>query len=397
MAIDFSRQLVAHWPDAKASHAALLKQAGVRAVFTGKAEPGFEQAAREAGIEVAPAPASIPSAIADGLWPGIRSQGRRGDDETASASREPWVDANGWRYAVERALHPDRTPVGTFAHTEADRMVPFETLETALVEARTNRGNFVLDVEPRYREALMRGDAKALEAWKSLGRTAAWLEANRGLFEHPPDPAITVLVADGFSHEIANLLFRRNAAPAVVAESSVPDPDPKRILALVAAGLRALPAKAAGHARAGATVVTDAKVTPESSWKLVKEEEDRLLYGVGQGTVAAYRKRVADPSEFALDVIDLVTHRRRSCRLWNAPAAIPGAASPGAGQFLLTVTNYGSATDNEVQARVQGRYTRATLLRPESAPRELKVYGRGSMTEILLPGLARVAAVSFSA
>src|SRR4051812_9259824 len=48
-----------------------------------------------------------------GLWPGIRRPptvpGR--GDETASASREPWVDANGYQVGYLRALHPDKPPV----------------------------------------------------------------------------------------------------------------------------------------------------------------------------------------------------------------------------------------------------------------------------------------------
>ncbi|MEZ5355613.1 MAG: hypothetical protein R2762_23505 [Bryobacteraceae bacterium] len=399
MALDLSRQLAAHWPSGQTGHIPLLREAGVRLVLTPSPDAAFEKSAREAGIEVidqSPTKETIPGAFDDGLWPGIRSQGRRGGgDETASASREPWVDANGWRYAVERALHPERVPVGVFAHREPERMVPFETLETALVEARINRGNFVLDVEPRYREALSKGDPKALAAWKALGRTAAWLDSNRALFEHPPVPTITALVASGFSFEIANLLFRRNAAPAVAAAASPPAPDPGRILALVAAALPSLPPAALDHARAGAVVVTDSK--PDASWKIAKEEPDRIAYSMGSGTVVAYRKRIADPSEFALDVIDLITHRRRSCRLWNAMASIPIATTPKSGEMLLSVINYGSETTDEVQARVQGRYSRARLLRPESDPRDLKIFGRGTMTEVFLPGLSRLAVVHFSA
>ena len=48
-----------------------------------------------------------------GLWPGIRRpptvEGR--GDETASASVEPWVDANGYQRGYLRALYPDKPAV----------------------------------------------------------------------------------------------------------------------------------------------------------------------------------------------------------------------------------------------------------------------------------------------
>ena len=34
------------------------------------------------------------------------------------------------------------------------------------------------------------------------------------------------------------------------------------------------------------------------------------------------KRPIADPSEFALDVIDIITHKRRAVRTWNAPAVI---------------------------------------------------------------------------
>jgi hypothetical protein len=107
--------------------------------------------------------------------------------------------------------------------------------------------------------------------------------------------------------------------------------------------------------------------------------------------VVAYRDAIADPSEFALDVIDVVTHRRRAARLWNAPAAIVTATGKG----LLHCVNYGSPARSEVQARIHGAFTRATLLRPDGPPADLKAARRGSTTEVMIPSLSRLAVVVF--
>ena len=83
-----------------------------------------------------------------------------------------------------------------------------------------------------------------------------------------------------------------------------------------------------------------------------------------KGQVVAYKRPVADPSEFALDVIDIITHRKRAVRTWNAPAVIALAT----GEKLVHLVNYGSPIDMDVQTRVQGHFTKATLMRPDADP-----------------------------
>jgi hypothetical protein len=362
--------LILRWPNRDASHEPLLKQLGADQIL------GDEP---------------IPDSITRALWPGIRgAPRRRGDDDVASASREAWVDANGYLVAYERALHPERPVVLAETLQEAERSVPFETLEIALIEARVNGGNFVLSVEPRYREALVKQDSKALAAWNSLATTAAWLRKNESLFGRPVLPIITAIVEPGMpTSEIANLLYRRGGSPALVSAANIPPPNPNRILALVAAGLKTVPKQVFDHAAAGSSLIIDS--APQVSWKLIKQDKDRNIYTFGKGQIFAYHKRAADPSEFALDVIDIVSHKRRAARLWNAPASIP-LATEGP---LLHIINYGSPSRDEVQARIHGQYSKATLLRPEAAAAELKVYRRGTLTEVFPPSLQRLAVVQF--
>jgi len=396
MALDLARQTVARWHSPHLDHAQLLAAAGIEAVILEQPDEAFSRAAAARGIETLPAAAAA-GVSTEGLWPGIRNgEGgrRRRDEDVASASREPWVDANGFRIACERALHPERPAVLGYRFQEKDRVVPFETLECGLIEARVGGGNYLLDVEPRYRAALLAGDAKAKEAWQSLGRTVAWLRKNAGLFGRPVIPAITVLVERGYSmDEIANLLYRRNGSPSIRSAAAPPKPDPARIQVLVAAALRSVPPAAWEHAAAGATVVTDAKPKPE--WKLLKKEEDRSVYAAGKGQVVAYHSEIVDPSEFALDVIDILTHRRRAARIWNANSAIAVATEgAGPGESLLHIVNYGRPVE-EVQGRIQGHFSSAVALRPEAPDTDLKVYRRGTTSEVFVPGLMRVATVRF--
>ena len=342
----------------------------------------------------------------EGLWPGIRrppAVAGRGD-ETASASREPWVDANAYQAGYLRALYPNRPPVLAYLPDKlGDRSVPYDSLELALVESWAAGGNYILAVEPHYREALERKDPKAVAAWEQLGRTARWLRSNVALFRQPSIPIVIALVEPGVATaEIANLLYRRNVSPALT--GVIPAPDPQKRLALVAANLKPptteLVQRILAHAEAGTTLIV-ATMPSQQWWKVaglkqVREEKDRDYYALGKGQVVAYRRPIADPSEFALDVIDIITHKQRAVRLWNAPAVIALAtASPRPGEQLMHLLNYGSPIDSDVQARVQGHFSKATLLRPDGEPIALKPAKRGTMTEVEVPELRRLGVVVF--
>src|SRR5208337_2368056 len=93
-------------------------------------------------------------------------------------------------------------------------------------------------LEPRYHARLLRGEAKALTAWRQLGRTARWLDKHASLFRQATLPAVTVLVEpDEGLAEIVNLLYRQNTSPALASAADPPVPDPLRRLALVAVNI----------------------------------------------------------------------------------------------------------------------------------------------------------------
>jgi hypothetical protein len=121
-----------------------------------------------------------------------------------------------------------------------------------------------------------------------------------------------------------------------------------------------------------------------------REDPERDYYSLGKGQIVAYKEPVIDPSELALDMIDYVTQKRRAARIFNCNAAVVMA-----GDAVLYLVNYGRAQDLPVLARIQGSFTKATLLRPEAPPQPVKVSRRGSSSEATLPGLDRAAAVVF--
>ncbi len=404
MALDFNRDLIVRWPEAPPALAGRLKEWGVAAVAGAAGD--FAAACRQVGIailgpealrEAGPAELGTASgtatvALKTGLWPGIAREPAIKDrgDETASASKEPWVDSNGYWLQVLRALYPGRPALLSASPPPRERMAPFDSMELALVEARLWGGNCVLVPDARFREATQGGDAKALDAWRALARSALWLRENHAAFLRPAAPIVTALVEPGGpTAEVANLLFRRNASPALAATPPVPDPLRRKVLVAVELKdpdfRRLIP-----HAQAGTTVVVNRR--PPFSRQPNRVETDRDFYTIGRGRLVVYKGPISDPSEFALDVIDLVGQKQRTVRLWNAPAVIARVTE---GTFVHMV-NYGSPLDAEFPVRVQGYFTRATLLRPEHPALDLKPARRGSMTEVELSGIRRAALIRLS-
>jgi hypothetical protein len=412
MSPDLSRQVVARWNDAEPQHASLLREAAVNCVVVPAPDEAFARACAAAGVQVVPeshfqfldlkalpdAASGRPVVLVEGQWPGI-SRGpnaQPSDDEIAGASSQPWVDANGYWIGYLRALAPDRPPVLGYVPKLGDRVAPFDSLELALIEAWVSGGNYLLALDPRFRTALLRGDQKARAAWQSLGRTARWLQQHVDLFRQPTFPTITALVEPGeATAEIVNLMYRQNVSPALARAADPPPPSPARCRVLVAVELRP-PAepirnRIMAHAEAGAVVVVNGGWWQNSRLLKIKSHEDRDFYRLGRGQVVGYRQAIEDPSEFALDVIDIVTHPLRPVRLWNAPAVIPLATGKG----LMHCVNYGSPTRWDLQARIQGAFSRATLLRPEAPPLPLHTARRGSTTEVMIPELRRLGVVVF--
>jgi len=407
--VDLLEQVVLRW-DSASSCAALLETGGIDAVWLQTADAGAIRllTIEEAGRHV---PSGEAAAIKAGVWPGAHAASRDGGAFVAGATSRAWVDANGYLIAYLRALYPERPPVLAYlpdhdAGIAAGQVIAYDSLELALIDSWSAGGNYILAPDAAYRDALLAGNATALAAWKRMGRTARWLKEHRSWFRRPPSGAITVLVEPGeATAEIANLLYRHSASPDLVTAAHLPAPEPSRRAVVVAAGIRSVSADLGralmAHARAGAAVVTDS--CEEKTWwrvrglTLTRKFEDREFYTLGAGRLVAYKEEVADPGEFALDVLDLAGDRR-PVRIWEMSAAIAMASQDSAGTRSATVrvVNYGSPARSEVMVHVHGVFGSATLSRPEAEPVSLRTYRRGQDTEVMLPGLSRLAVVAFS-
>jgi hypothetical protein len=169
-----------YWPQELAS-APALRQAGIERLSV---PPGSAAAWREAGFSVTPmGPAELASRTA------LAAPGIAGRVDRASATRSPWLTANGWRFLREKGrLYAYDLPAGKAA--------------LAAAEAFAYGAAAVLKIDPADLDA--------------LGRMLAFLA------ELPaadlPEVADLGLVDDGtpLTGEVMNLLVRRNLLFRVV-------------------------------------------------------------------------------------------------------------------------------------------------------------------------------------
>ncbi len=355
-------------------------------------------------------PGAHPILVA-GLWPGVRAPPNvpgRGI-EVATASREPWLDTNPYLVGYLRGMFPDRPAVLGYrpdgaAGITGGRAVPHESVEVALVEAYLAGGNYVMSLPDDFRNALLSGDADAIAAWQSLGDTADYLRKNAEQIRRPNRSRIVAAAGSlAESGEILNLMYRRNLFPVVHPASDLPVLDSSHTRGLVYANLDAPSAaglrRIMGYVRAGGLLIAAPANRETPKWWLAdgvektRSDKDRDHFSLGNGRIVAYHDPALDPSEFALDVIDLVGVQTRDIRMWDAPTIVGSAVEAGRGAAQVHLVNYDEPRDQGFPTRVDGVFRRATVREIDGEVRTLKAVKRGEMTEIWVDRIGRFALI----
>jgi hypothetical protein len=336
-----------------------------------------------------------------GLWPGVQ---RRNLSE-ASATARPWLDANSHLVAYLRGWFPGRPALLGYrpdkeAGVSPDRILRPDSSELALADAFSAGGSVILSFPESFCRELLAGEKRALTAWRTLASSIAFVKKNRALLGG--EPATRVAVAAGTldeSGEILNMLYRNNLCPVVFAAARVPALNTSRLAAVAA--VNATPSgPSARNLTAFAGAGGKLFVSGEKPWWLgggarkSRSDDDGDLYAAGQGEVFAYRSAVADPSEFALDVIDAINQKNLDLRLWTAESVLGTLHRSAEGKLVLALVNYGSPLDRDFLVYVRGRFRSAEFLEPASdAARPLQLTRRPQGVEINLRRLSRIALI----
>ncbi|NWF85141.1 MAG: hypothetical protein HXY18_15090 [Bryobacteraceae bacterium] len=349
-----------------------------------------------------------------GVWPGIAA----GDTGAAGATESVWLDANSSLVAHLRALYPWRSAVLGYRPDKdggvpETRSVPARSAEVALADAFSAGGHVVLSLHGDYRNGLLKGEQRALDAWKSLAEAHEFMRGARALADAPL-AGRTAVLCGGIEEtgEILNLAFRKNLCPVAISAAAPPPLSTANFDVVVAANIELKPAVVENAARFAASggAVLAAPAGEEKSpwwttrgWKRIHSEEDRDLYAAGKGLVYGYHSLILDPGAFALDLKDAIARQSQpqgglknlDLRIWAADTVLGVLHRVSPSSVAVVLTAYGNLPRRDFLISVRGRYRRAAI-REVGSPgaRPVRLMPRAGRVEINLTQMSRVAIVT---
>jgi hypothetical protein len=403
---------------------ALLKGTNINCLLVedeNKLQPVMDAAART-GIRVIKGTA-LPRDVTtiNGLWPGIRLSHSEDRDEASSGpTGEPWVNSNGWKVRLARALNP---PSVVWVDARPQNPQPgSHTL--CFADAAACDGRWMISLDNQFASGIQSGNAEALAEWKSLVRAANFFASHSSWAGYSREAVVGVLSDfagpnEFLSHEVLNLLTRTWEQFRIIPKSGLsmeqlaglrgvlyPDAEPPS---------DALRKQMLNFVEDGGLLIT------RPMWGEIPGEPAEWNHPryncrvLGRGRIAIAKSDDADPYLLANDTVALVSHKFDLLRFWDAgPVNAYLSAAPDRKQALVQMVFYAPEvkgrskfqTPGTVTVRVAGPYRTARLLTfdqssdltPLTQPVSDKIgteIGTGAM-ELHLPRLFQYAAVELS-
>ena len=195
------------WPSA-------WKDPSLRALLNGSAITVVESAP-PAGVKVV-----------EGVWPGVKmSRSANQDQASAGPTGVPWVDSNGWRVRLARALDPGAI-VWVEAKPDERRRFPDSYL-SAIADIGACGGRWIISLDDALAEAIAARKPDALDAWNKITAAAGFFSAHSAWQQYVPQAVLGVVsdFAAGnkfLSEETLNLVARTNQQYRVIPKARIP-------------------------------------------------------------------------------------------------------------------------------------------------------------------------------
>jgi hypothetical protein len=349
-------------------------------------------------------------ALTDVVWPGV-PVAREGGAADAGPTGLPWVDSNGWKIQLARALGPAKTIwIAAEAPAQAGIVLPAAYL-LAVADAAAYGARWAIWLDNELRAGLAHKSGAALRTWRDMAGALRYFEERRAW--KTLEPLGTVAVVSDFtgpnefmSTEILNLLPRRGLPYRVVEKAGAaqalfdglaaviyPDREPP------GAGLRA---SLEAFVRQGGLLVANAGYPAPPGAPAPADVHRRFrVRRVGKGRIALPTGELEDPYLVAADTHLLASHRHDPVRLFNTGTLnVHLTGAPDGRRALLQAINFAMRpSGNPVSAAFRRRYRAAhisTLEAPRPAPLELHPTESGGV-EAHLPRFAVYAAIELEA
>jgi len=356
--------------------------------------------------------------VINGLWPGIKLSPSHDRDEASSGpTGEPWVNSNGWKVRLTRALNPQSA---VWIDSQPENTQP-GSYTLCFADAAACGGRWIISLDEQLANGIQNGNQEALAEWQSLGRAANFFATHNSWSDYINE-AVVGVVSDFagknefLSHEVLNLLTRTWEQFRIIPRSRFsmeqlsglrgilyPDSDPPS---------GALRKQMLNFVEGGGLLITRPEWggTPGNPIEWNHPRYNGRL--VGKGRIAIAKSDDVDPYLLANDTVALVSHKFDLLRFWDAgPVNAYLSATPDRKRALVQMVFYAPEVKGRsrfhspgtVTVRVVGSYRTARLLTfdqssqltPLTQPvsNEVGVEIRAGAMELHLPRLYQYAAV----
>ena len=359
-------------------------------------------AAKQKGLAVT-AGAPMGARVSKGVWPGIAIDA--GGGAAAGPTGVPWLDSNGWKIRLEKALHAD-SECWIEAAPKAARISP-EAYATAYLDAAAFGGRWVITLDEGTAAGIASG--AAMGAWNKLMEAARFFEGRGEWAEYRPE-AVVGVVSDfageneAQSGEVLNLLARTNQQYRVIVKGKSAEEEWRGLQAILYVDGQApsaeLKAKVEGLVKGGMTLIAGPKWGAVGGVLARDQEHARYeIRVVGKGRAAIARTAQDDPYVLANDSVVLVSHRHDLVRFFNTGSVNTLlAASRDHLQVVLHLLFYADRGPQDASLRIAGKYRFAQLRMPGvNAAKQLELKPSGLGVEVHLPPMEQYAAVELEA
>lgn len=353
-----------------------LRLAGVvlEGAFDSPARQWAIQLARQAGLALVELPPrsqlrlEADAAVVgttQGLWPGIRVF--ESGAVRAAPTGSPWVETNTGFLRYLRAATD--APIWMANLPPPKAVLPVERYLAAIADAAIAGARWVVALDAELERGLAAREPKALTAWRRIAAHLKFYEDHAEWRSWKPAGQLAII-----QDEQSGALLAGGVIDMIAARHVPMRPVPRqRLSAETLRGARLAvnvdPASLSdpdkellrSFTRSGGTLLSG-----PPGWKFPMPEGDRITLDEAQ---------LDRLTEIWREVNSLIGRRNLGARLFNVSGMLSNLlSSPDGSQAVLHLVNYTSYPAENITVHLAGKYSRARLLRPEQAPRELALY-----------------------
>jgi len=323
------------------------------------------------------------AATYQGVWPGVQVL----EDGAAKAAPtgSPWIDTNSGFVRAARAWNPPAVWLGNLP--PAKDIVKGERYLQTIADAAMAGGRWVIALDSDFAARLGRRDAPAMRDWKRMMELLAFFEKHRewrafrpwGKLAVVQDREAGALLTGGILDMIA---AHHTPVRPVPGSRLTPESLAGATMAVNVDGDTLAPERLGTlkeFTRAGNTLMTP------PAGKVVLPSDNRITLG------KAELERLGDIYK---DVQSMIGRRNLGARLFNVSSMLSNVlAGPDGRGVLLYLVNYSGYPVDNVAVHLAGKFTRARLLTPEGAEKDIEIYPTEDGTGLDVPTVAICAAV----